>query len=86
MSTTSSRWMQIPRSCTPSPVVNTASRRVLEKCGLRQVRVFHADWPQRIPGDEHGDVEYALDRAEWQRVNRRPTVQEQRGEAPRRSS
>lgn len=51
-------------------VVHTASRRVLEKCGLRQARVFHADWPYRIPGDEHGDVEYALDRADWERQRR----------------
>ncbi len=48
-------------------VVHTASRRVMEKSGLRLVRVFHADWPDRIPGDEHGDVQYALDREEWQR-------------------
>lgn len=47
-------------------VVNTASRRVMEKAGLRHVRTFHADWPDRIPGDEHGDVEYALTRAEWE--------------------
>lgn len=47
-------------------VVHTASRRVMEKCGLRLVRVFHADWPDRIPGDEHGDVEYRLDHAEWE--------------------
>lgn len=47
-------------------VVHTASRRVMEKSGLRLVRVFHADWPYPIPGDEHGDVEYALDREEWQ--------------------
>lgn len=46
-------------------VVNTGSRRVMEKAGLRQVRVFHQDWPDRIPGDEHGDVEYALTREEW---------------------
>jgi RimJ/RimL family protein N-acetyltransferase len=46
-------------------VVNTRSRRVMEKAGLRQVRVFQADWPDRIPGDEHGDVEYALTRDEW---------------------
>ena len=45
--------------------VNTASRRVMEKAGLRLVRTFHADWPERIDGDEHGDVEYALERAEW---------------------
>jgi RimJ/RimL family protein N-acetyltransferase len=47
-------------------VVNVASRRVMEKSGLRYVRTFHADWPVRIPGDEHGDVEYAISRAEWE--------------------
>jgi RimJ/RimL family protein N-acetyltransferase len=47
-------------------VVNVASRRVMEKAGLRHVRTFHADWPVRIPGDEHGDVEYAIDRGEWE--------------------
>jgi RimJ/RimL family protein N-acetyltransferase len=46
--------------------VNTASRRVMEKAGLRFVRSFDADWPVRIPGDEHGDVEYAIDRAQWE--------------------
>src|SRR5687768_6744950 len=46
--------------------VNAGSRRVMEKAGLRYLRPFHQDWPERIPGDEHGDVEYALTRAEWQ--------------------
>ena len=46
-------------------VVNTASRRVMEKAGLRLVRTFFAEWPDRIPGDEHGDVEYAITREEW---------------------
>ena len=46
--------------------VNAASRRVMEKAGLRLVRTFHADWPVRIPGDEHGDVEYAITRDEWE--------------------
>ena len=45
--------------------VNTASRRVMEKAGLRYVRAFHAEWPDKIDGDEHGDVEYAITRAEW---------------------
>jgi RimJ/RimL family protein N-acetyltransferase len=45
--------------------VNAASRRVMEKAGLRYVRTFHGEWPDRIDGDEHGDVEYALTRAEW---------------------
>jgi RimJ/RimL family protein N-acetyltransferase len=52
--------------------VNAASRRVLEKVGLRYVRTFTADWPDRIPGDEHGDVEYALTRSEWQQSRTLP--------------
>ncbi|MGW2406962.1 GNAT family N-acetyltransferase [Streptomyces sp. NPDC001739] len=45
--------------------VNAASRRVLAKAGLRYVRTYFGDWPEAIPGSEHGDVEYALTRAEW---------------------
>lgn len=45
--------------------VNTGSRRVLEKVGLRHVRTFFGDWPEPIAGAEHGDVEYALTREEW---------------------
>lgn len=45
--------------------VNTRSRRVMERAGLHHVRTFHQDWPQSIPGDEHGDVEYAATREEW---------------------
>jgi RimJ/RimL family protein N-acetyltransferase len=45
--------------------VHAASRRVMEKVGMRLVRTFHADWPVRIPGDEHGDVEYAITLEEW---------------------
>jgi RimJ/RimL family protein N-acetyltransferase len=48
-------------------VVNDASRRVMEKAGMRYVRTFHADWPVKIDGDEHGDVEYAITREEWER-------------------
>jgi RimJ/RimL family protein N-acetyltransferase len=47
-------------------VVNARSRRVMEKCGLTLVRIFHQEWPDKIEGDEHGDVEYALTRAEWE--------------------
>ena len=37
----------------------------LGKAGMRLVRTIHADWPVRIPGDEEGDVEYAITREEW---------------------
>src|SRR6266511_2332394 len=47
-------------------VVHTASHRVMEKAGLRYVRTFHADWPDKIEGDEEGDLGYALTRAEWE--------------------
>ena len=62
--------LDVERVYAETMVVNTASRRVMEKAGLRYVRTFHADWPDKIPGDEHGDVEYALTRAEWLAENR----------------
>jgi len=50
--------------------VHAASRRVMEKAGLRYVRTFHGDWPWPIPGDEEGDVEYAISRREWEEDRR----------------
>jgi RimJ/RimL family protein N-acetyltransferase len=47
-------------------VVNVASRRVMEKAGLKFVRTFHQPWPDYIEGEEQGDVEYALLRSEWE--------------------
>ncbi len=47
--------------------VNTASRRVLEKTGLQLVRTFHRSWAEPIEGAEHGEVEYALRKADWER-------------------
>jgi RimJ/RimL family protein N-acetyltransferase len=46
--------------------INVASWRVMEKAGLRFVRLFHGEWPEPIPGDEHGDVEYAITREQWE--------------------
>jgi RimJ/RimL family protein N-acetyltransferase len=45
--------------------VNTASRRVMAKAGLRYVRTFHPHFDDPIPGTEHGEVEYGLRREEW---------------------
>jgi RimJ/RimL family protein N-acetyltransferase len=45
--------------------VNRASRRVMEKCGLRYVRTFFQDWPEVIDGSDQGDVEYELLRPDW---------------------
>ncbi|WP_199433336.1 GNAT family N-acetyltransferase [Qaidamihabitans albus] len=45
--------------------VNLASRRVLEKAGLRYVRTFYPRWDEPIDGAEHGEVEYELHRIDW---------------------
>ncbi|HZO66054.1 MAG TPA: GNAT family N-acetyltransferase [Kribbellaceae bacterium] len=42
--------------------VNTGSRRVLEKAGLRYVRTVHLRWDEPLAGNEYGDVEYRLSR------------------------
>jgi len=46
--------------------VNAASRRVLEKCGLRLVRTapYEGTWP--VECAEHGVAEYELTRAAWE--------------------
>ena len=46
--------------------VNTASRRVMEKCGLTLVRTTSYEGADVIEGSEHGEVEYALTRPEWE--------------------
>jgi RimJ/RimL family protein N-acetyltransferase len=46
--------------------VNAASRRVMEKCGLRLVGTAPFHGPDGVDGSEHGEVEYALTRPEWE--------------------
>ena len=55
----------VSRVVATTMTVNTGSRRVLEKTGLRHVRTLHLDWPDPLPGNEHGDVEYELCRDAW---------------------
>lgn len=48
--------------------VNYASRRVMEKAGLRLVRIFRFEdpWPHLPPGPEQDGVDYALTREDWE--------------------
>lgn len=55
----------LPRVVATTMAVNVGSRRVLEKVGMRHVDTFFANWPDPIPGAEHGDVVYAVTREEW---------------------
>lgn len=59
------RQLGAERVVAQTMVINVASRRVLEKAGMRQVRTFFMEWPVPIEGSEHGDLEYAITRAEW---------------------
>lgn len=45
--------------------VNTRSRAVMEKAGLRYARTVYLNWPDPLDGNEHGDVEYRLRRDDW---------------------
>jgi RimJ/RimL family protein N-acetyltransferase len=56
----------VQRVVAEAMAVNLASRRVMEKAGLTLVRTFHQPWPYPIEGDELGDVEYALTKANWE--------------------
>lgn len=44
--------------------VNTRSRRVLEKAGLRHEYTYHPPYAP-IEGSEHGEVHYSLTREDW---------------------
>lgn len=59
---------KVVRVVAETMAVHTASRRVMEKAGMRHLRSFTSDWPVHIPGDEEGDVEYAISRTEWERT------------------
>jgi RimJ/RimL family protein N-acetyltransferase len=45
--------------------VNTASRAVMTKLGMRHVRTDHRSWDDPLPGAEQGEVVYELDAASW---------------------
>jgi RimJ/RimL family protein N-acetyltransferase len=55
----------VSRVVATTMTVNARSRRVLEKAGLKHARTVHLHWPDPLPGNEHGDVEYELRRDDW---------------------
>ncbi|MFC0625368.1 GNAT family N-acetyltransferase [Kribbella deserti] len=44
--------------------VNAGSRQVMRNAGLRFVRLWHEHFDDPLPGTEHGEVEYAITRAD----------------------
>jgi RimJ/RimL family protein N-acetyltransferase len=45
--------------------VNSRSRAVMERLGLRHIATYIGEWDDPIPGSEEGEVVYALTRDEW---------------------
>lgn len=56
----------VDRILAQTMAVNVRSRRVMEKAGLRFVRVFHMTWDEPLPGSDEGEEEYALERDAWE--------------------
>jgi len=54
--------------------VNTRSRAVMERLGMRYRRSFTADWGEHIEGAELGDVEYIIEQSRWAASNAEPRV------------
>ncbi|HET6625601.1 MAG TPA: GNAT family N-acetyltransferase [Nocardioidaceae bacterium] len=50
----------VERVVASTMAVNTASRRVLEKLGMRHVNTYVREWDEPITGSEEGDVVYEL--------------------------
>ncbi|MGH3172204.1 MAG: GNAT family N-acetyltransferase [Trebonia sp.] len=63
--------LAIERVFAHTMTVNSASRRVMEKCGLTLVRTFPYEGSYVIEGGEQGEVEYALTRSDGETVTPR---------------
>lgn len=50
--------------------VNLASRRVMEKVGLHFLRSIHPARSPEVPGSDRGEVEYGIEREDWERQYR----------------
>jgi RimJ/RimL family protein N-acetyltransferase len=60
----------VDRIVATAMAVNAGSRRVMEKAGLCYLRTVRLDWPDPLPGNEHGDVEYEITRTQWAAARR----------------
>jgi RimJ/RimL family protein N-acetyltransferase len=58
------------RATAQTMAVNTRSRAVMERCGMRHTRTFHVEFEDPLPGTEEGEVEYEIAREEWERTRK----------------
>jgi shikimate kinase len=57
--------LNVDRVWAETMAVNTRSRRVMARVGLKYLRTFHIKFDHPIPGTEHGEVEYELRRDQY---------------------
>jgi len=57
--------LRLRRIFAETMAVNLPSRATMESVGLTYVRTFQQDFEDPLPGSEHGEVEYAITRAQW---------------------
>lgn len=57
----------VPRVVADTMAVNTGSRAVMEKVGMRYVRTYFVDFDDPLPGTEQGEVLYEITRKDWLR-------------------
>lgn len=53
--------------------VNTPSRRVMEKIGMRHIATEVRQWDDPLPGSERGEASYEITKAEWTQSTSTPT-------------
>ncbi|MCQ9384682.1 GNAT family N-acetyltransferase [Brevibacterium sp. 50QC2O2] len=57
----------LQRAWAETMAVNTPSRRVMEKIGMRHIRTEVRHWDDPLPGAELGEVVYEITGEEWER-------------------
>ena len=66
--------LNVDRIWAETMAVNTPSRRVMERVGLKYVRTFHVKFENPLPGTELGEVEYELRRDQYSAAVTSPVV------------
>lgn len=55
----------VPKVVADTMAVNTGSRAVMEKLGMRYVRTYFVDFDDPVPGTDQGEVRYEITCEDW---------------------
>ena len=74
--------MALQRIFAQTMAANQPSRATMASIGMTFVRAFPGDFPEPLPGSEHGEVEYAITFEQWQATNHTPASAPARTQVP----